>query len=580
MERFEQLDYIEDSARWSLTFGRIEGQEESTVLFTPVDEGWLGRMETPLVIEGRMFDPDRHDELVVDEAAAEYLGVSVDDRIPVTPFSADQPDLTGEPGGPRTLLRVVGVVRTSNQFLFTEGAYLSPGFLDRYRGKVAEALNGVVRLKGGAADSERLKQDASNVLAAGTTTLDLNQVARRVTTSTSVEGTALLLLALAVAGAGVAFVGQALSRSASVVTEDLAALRGAGFTRAQIATSAALSHILCAVVAATVAAIAAVVLSARFPIGLAREIDPDPGVHFDALVLVPGLVALPLLVLGAAWLLVRFRIRRNPWALGEGRIGLLAGVRRLAPLPVGLGTTMALVPGRGRTSLPVRPALLGAVTGILGVVAAVTLHHGLTDALDNPERVGVTWDAEVYAMDVDDAKTAQAAISDLKRRTTALPDVDEVTLLNRAVRPVDGSGVPLFALDHLKGGIEFQVLDGRAPASDDEAAVGPTTARQLDVGVGDTVRVGASRRQIQIVGRTLFPSEVHGGFDEGLWMTPGALAAEMEGEEGAFDTALLVGWRPGVDTEVAHARFGRAVSPFSQEYGPAVLPRSSPTCAR
>ena len=496
-DRFERLDYIQDSARWALVFGELEGEQEPVILFSPLDQGWLGRIEKPLVVEGRMFDADRHDEIVVDERLAETQNIRVGQELAFTPFSPDQDSESGAPAtGPRTSIRVVGMVRTTNQFLFVpEGiAYLSPEFLDRYENKIQAFQNGVVRLHRGAADSERLKRDTSEVLADGATILDLNQVGRRVTTSTGVERTALLLLALAVAAAGVAFIGQALSRSAAVVTEDLEALRGTGFTRAQFAASAALSHVLSAVVALIVAGITAVALSTRFPFGLAGEIEPDKGFHFDALVLVPGLAAVPLLMVAGATALVWFRMRRGQAGAAEARSGVLAAIRRVLPLPIGLGTTMALVPGRGRSGLPVRPALLGAVVGIVGVIAAVTLRHGLVDALAHPERVGVTWDAEATPRFEDsNPQHNEKALRALAKKAAGQRDVGAAAILSRRVAPVGGAGVPLLAVGSVKGNLQLGLLDGRAPARNDEASIGPATARQLDVKIGDSVRVGERR---------------------------------------------------------------------------------------
>ncbi len=43
-----------------------------------------------------------------------------------------------------------------------------------------------------------------------------------------------------------------------------------------------------------------------------------------------------------------------------------------------------------------RPALVGAVTGVLGVVAAFTFSHGVSDAADHPERFGQTFDLAAF----------------------------------------------------------------------------------------------------------------------------------------------------------------------------------------
>jgi hypothetical protein len=64
------------------------------------------------------------------------------------------------------------------------------------------------------------------------------------------------------------------------------------------------------------------------------------------------------------------------------------------------------------------------------------------------------------------------------------------------------------------------LLSGHAPQGRGEAAIGPATAKDLRVGIGDTVSVGASHARVRIVGEALFPSDVHAEFDEGLWLAP------------------------------------------------------------
>jgi predicted lysophospholipase L1 biosynthesis ABC-type transport system permease subunit len=64
------------------------------------------------------------------------------------------------------------------------------------------------------------------------------------------------------------------------------------------------------------------------------------------------------------------------------------------------------------------------------------------------------------------------------------------------------------------------MVSGRPPARRDEAAIGPSTANDLHVHIGDTVRVGDAKAPVRIVGEALFPSDVHAEFDEGLWLLP------------------------------------------------------------
>ena len=145
----------------------------------------------------------------------------------------------------------------------------------------------------------------------------------------------------------------------------------------------------------------ALIASWWFPVGVAARIDPDRGIHADWLVLVPGIVVLVLLVLAGAALVARRACAPASARKARVRSGVTKWIRRNAPVTVGVGASMALEPGAGRARVAVRPALIGAIVGVLGVTAAVTINHGLRDALAHPRAAGVTWDASVTPADAD-----------------------------------------------------------------------------------------------------------------------------------------------------------------------------------
>ena len=241
----------------------------------------------------------------------------------------------------------------------------------------------------------------------------------------------------------------------------------------------------------------------------------------DWLVIGPGLFLTLVLVLGGT-VLVAARAGMARPADAHHRAALFATrLRRRAPLTVGLGATMAIDRGRGRNSIPVLPALVGAVVGVLGVVGALTISSGLRDALAHPERAGVTWDLSVTPLpDAYDGTTLKPAIGDAIRRASG----GDIGVVDRELVPVNGLGAPTFSVRSLDGGatspISFELVEGRAPRAAGEVAMGPSTARGLHVNVGDTVRLGDQGVSATIVGKALFPSDVHAEFDEGLWLTP------------------------------------------------------------
>ncbi|MEY2570217.1 MAG: putative transport system permease protein, partial [Acidimicrobiaceae bacterium] len=90
--------------------------------------------------------------------------------------------------------------------------------------------------------------------------------------------------------------------------------------------------------------------------------------------------------------------------------------------------------------------------------------------------------------------------------------------------------VPTFAIRDIGVGaanVALTVTSGRAPTADGEAAIGPASARDLHLGVGDSLHIGAAPNDIRIVGMALFPDEVHTSFDEGLWVVPSQLDAAL-----------------------------------------------------
>jgi ABC-type antimicrobial peptide transport system permease subunit len=104
--------------------------------------------------------------------------------------------------------------------------------------------------------------------------------------------------------------------------------------------------------------------------------------------------------------------------------------------------------------------------------------------------------------------------------------------------------------------VQLVTLSGRAPRADDEIELGPSTARDLGVKIGDTVNL-ADGAPARVVGLGLFPSDVHAQFDEGAWITStrwGRLAAPDFDPDNNVTVAMLVaarfGDRDNLDTKI------------------------------
>lgn len=555
-------------AVWDLMFGELDGAPGG-VLFAAHDNMWGGVIDKPVVVAGRMFDPKADDEMIIDETLVRtgegHLGQVFDLHL----YLDSQVDSGGKPLGPDVRLRVVGVVRNVQQFLFvTDGqGIVSPGVVARYRKtpQVAIHPNAYVQLAHPGRDLPALQRDVNEIIGQGTPVLDFHEVARRVEVTTGVESSALFLLFVAVAAAGAVLVGQALSRSAAVIGEHVGVLRAIGMRRRELVIAATLPHVVAGAVAAVTAIVTALIASRWFPVGIAARLDPDRGIRPDWLVFLPGTLAVTALIFGGVAFVAYRTATRTLSRPPKVRRGIARWMRRNAPVTVGVGTTMAFEPGAERTRVAVRPALVGAMVGVLGITTALTINHGLRDALAHPDRAGVTWDATVAPHDND------FTVAGLKRsmldRVRAAPNVEAAVLVDRELIPVNGVGVPTFTLrphgTTPSAPIELTLTSGRRPRNAHEGAIGPATARELRVGVGDTVKVGASHYPVKIVGEALFPADVHAGFDQGLWLDPNGFAAsappvDIEKQVGP-ERFVAVRFSSGVSTAAAIAKLTRTL---------------------
>jgi hypothetical protein len=206
--------------------------------------------------------------------------------------------------------------------------------------------------------------------------------------------------------------------------------------------------------------------------------------------------------------------------------------------------------------VPVRSALIGAIVGVLGVVACFTFRAGIDDASANPVRSGLVWDYFVAAGSPPVTRSDRATIADD-------PAVAAATraLWSRAV-PIDGVPTPTFGIHTYRGRMPLVILSGHAPRTDSEIAFAPTTAEALHVSVGDEVRVGKPGRQMRVVGTALLPRTSHTGYDQSAWLTLPALrtavgADTVQGRPDNFEDYQLIRWRRGADVAAAEHRLGR-----------------------
>jgi predicted lysophospholipase L1 biosynthesis ABC-type transport system permease subunit len=102
-------------------------------------------------------------------------------------------------------------------------------------------------------------------------------------------------------------------------------------------------------------------------------------------------------------------------------------------------------------------------------------------------------------------------------------------------------------------------------------AVGPDTLRALDLRVGDRIDVGDRPVSLRIVGAALFPTEVHAGFDEGVWLTPVDYDAVRSTEEEDLERTVGVRFAEGAEDQ-GLAGLQAVAEEYQGVAGPADLP--------
>lgn len=218
-----------------------------------------------------------------------------------------------------------------------------------------------------------------------------------------------------------------------------------------------------------------------------------------------------------------------------------------------VGSRFALEPGRGRTAVPVRPALIGAAAGVVGVVAAFTFAHGVTDATRPHERFGQTFQlGGFWGINGQD----YGPVSALNRAIGDSPLVAGYDDAKTAVA-TEASGSTSVALWQFSGGykpLPVVLTQGRMARTPNEVVLAPRSLAALHKQVGDRVELLGSRSRtpttMAVTGAGLVPEGPHNGYAEGGWVTTDGFSAMFKGYKYRLG---LIALRHGV-TPVAATR--------------------------
>jgi hypothetical protein len=543
----------------------VDGVSGDSLGFPPADDN-LGRtLETPVVFSGRLFDPNRPDEAVVTRKFVQHyhkgVGSTVVLRLPSAKQLANSFTGTTDTNmlGPVITVRIVGVVLSpwmSDGPDSNGGLQISPAVVAKYPLETVGApgpdntqfINALVRLKNGGADRARFNDDLRRITGrADIGSLDLVQQEHDEQHQVAFESRCLVAFALAAFIAALFLVGQAVARYAAASTSELETMQALGMTPRQLSGCAAGAPAIAGVLGAAVGVVGAWIASSSFPFGTAKLFESSPGRQWDWWVMLPTVAVVIVLVSAGAALAARVAVgaarrdgvrRRSTVATALSRTGV--------SVPLVIGARFALETGRGKTAIPVRPALFGAVIGVLGVVAAFTFSHGVSDAASHPERFGQTFqDGAFMGINGQDFGPADKV-------TATLADQPEVTGLDNsrtavATAPNGRDAVALWEYEPGSKPMHTVVLDGRMPSQSDEVVLAPKSLSALHVHVGGTVTLSGSTdapRTLRVVGSGFVPIGPHNDYSDGGWVN-------TQGYDTLFKDfkfhIVLISIKPGLD---------------------------------
>ncbi len=304
--------------KFPVVFGyEVRGYPAAGTGFPLADDQMNRTIERPVILAGRGFNPHRADEVVVTPKFAATSGRGVGDFLTLELSSVRQANQeydgsSGPPRGPRIRVRIAGVVRfpwalDADSPGASGGVLATPALYTRYRanmlGTTGRAyINALVRLRGGEAAIPAFRADLARVT--GRNDIDvwdnnrqLGDPARKVT---SYEAACLVAFGLAALVAALFLIGQSVARYTSATVPDLQVLQALGVTRQQAISAASAGPFLAGLAGGTLGVAGAVLASRWMPIGMASITEPHPGIALDWLVLGPGWVIAPLLVLAGS----------------------------------------------------------------------------------------------------------------------------------------------------------------------------------------------------------------------------------------------------------------------------------------
>ncbi len=507
------------------------------------------------VAQGRLADPRRADEMDATAAAAQILGWHVGERVTFGAYSLEQVQNNSfNPSAANAVrtfsVKLVGLIVFSSQVShddvdrYPTEVLLTPALTRRLASSATLPVYGL-RLKHGNEDVARVVRAIVHLVPKGTvyafhfTSVVTGQVQR----ASKPEAFALGIFGMIAALAALLIAGLTISRRLWADGEDLDVLRALGASDTAVTLDATLG-LLGSVILGSLAALGvAVLLSPLAPLGPVRQVEPSSGFAFDWTVLGFGVAliigGLGVLTLALATRQAARRSARRQEPV-EHRSKIVSAATRAGLSTAALvGLRFSLQRGHGRTSVPVRSVMVGAVLAVVVVVTTATFGSSLGTLNSHPALYGWNWNDAL-------STGAGGSVPPIAGRLLNHdPDVAAWAGFSFGDVQIDGQTEPeLDGSTHAALGPP--ILSGHGLDAANQIVVGAETLAALHKKVGDTVYFSYGSKKnapiyipptpLKIVGTATFPAIGTSGTDH-VSMGNGVLFASNFGPA-AFQKAI------------------------------------------
>jgi hypothetical protein len=478
------------------------------------------------VARGRLADPRRADEMDATAAAARILGWHVGEKVTFGAYSLQQTQIASfNPSAANAketfTVKLVGLIVFSSQVShddvdrYPTEVLLTPALTQRLPSSATLPVYGL-RLKHGNKDVASVERAIIHMVPKGTiyafhlTSIVTGQVQR----ASKPEAFALGVFGIIAALAALLIAGLTISRRLWSDGEDLNVLRALGASSVSMTLEATLG-LLGAVVLGTLTAFGvAVLLSPLAPLGPVRQVDSSSGFAFDWTVLGVGVAVLTVGLVALTLALAHRQAtrgsaqRREPIERRSNIVNLAA--RTGLPIAALVGLRFSLRRGHGRTSVPVRSVLVGAVLAVVVVAATVTFGSSLSTLNSHPALYGWNWNDALASGAGGSVPPTADQLLNHDSDVAAWTGFGQFTGVQ-----IDGQTVPgMDASTHASLGPP--ILSGHALDATNQVVVGAATLVSLRKKVGDTVYFSYGSRKdapvyvpptpVTIVGTATFPA--------------------------------------------------------------------------